>query len=199
MKKIVCIGDSLTTGYGVFKEDSWINKLGQDSGLELINKGINGDTTAGMLSRSFKDVVNIKPDFVFIMGGTNDIMSNMSLKNTENCICELADEALKYNITPVIGIQPPIIGSMAYIHWSHDADYRKIKQQQIKYKNWIISQCRRQKIKYIDFFELFYFELKTTAPDELFIDGIHPSKKGHKLMEDLMISKFTETFNFKHA
>lgn len=193
--KLVCIGDSLTTGYGVFKEDSWVYRLGNSLKIEIINKGVNGDTTAGMLSRSFRDVISLCPDFAFIMGGCNDIMCFHTLEMIEDNFSELIKESLKYNIIPLVGIEPPVIGPLAAIHWSSDSNYEKVDNLQREYRNWLIHYCGENKIEYIDFFELFSEELKHTTPEKLFIDGIHPSSLGHKIMSDLAISKMLKIFD----
>ena len=45
MKKIVCLGDSLTYGYGVSRSKVW-TKLAEDKlHIEIINEGICGDTS----------------------------------------------------------------------------------------------------------------------------------------------------------
>jgi acyl-CoA thioesterase I len=195
--KLVCIGDSITVGYGVSKEDTWVTKVQRSFKINIINKGINGDTTSGMLSRSFKDVVEEKPDFVFIMGGCNDLLSNRSLKMIEDNICELIDEAIKYNITPIIGIEPPIIGVMASVHWNTDCNYSEALKNQVEYNNWLLSYCKKQNIKSVDFFKLFSDNLKHTDPKKLFIDGIHPSILGHKLMANLLIKELSTLFQDK--
>jgi acyl-CoA thioesterase I len=55
--KIVCIGDSLTEGLGVDKQKSWPIILGELGKMVVINKGISGDTTSGMVSRFYQDVI----------------------------------------------------------------------------------------------------------------------------------------------
>lgn len=55
--KIVCLGDSLTYGFGVSRSNSWTNIVNEETRLEIVNKGINGDTTSGMLARFNEDVV----------------------------------------------------------------------------------------------------------------------------------------------
>lgn len=72
--KIVCIGDSITYGYNVDYNQSWIHPARQKTGYEIINCGINGDTSGGMLARFYDDVITEKPDYVHIMGGVNDII-----------------------------------------------------------------------------------------------------------------------------
>ena len=49
--KLICIGDSLTFGYGVHLSQRWTRLCAQETGWELVNEGINGDTTGGMLAR----------------------------------------------------------------------------------------------------------------------------------------------------
>ena len=38
--KIVCIGDSLTSGFGVFKDKRWTELMIKNHKLNIINKGI---------------------------------------------------------------------------------------------------------------------------------------------------------------
>ena len=41
------------------------------TGFDLINKGVNGDTTEGILRRFKSDVMDHEPNMVFILTGTN--------------------------------------------------------------------------------------------------------------------------------
>ena len=47
--KLICIGDSLTFGYGVRPSQRWTRLCAQETGWEIVNEGISGDTTGGML------------------------------------------------------------------------------------------------------------------------------------------------------
>lgn len=94
---ILCLGDSLTagyqssTGYGCVSYhpypemlDNLLSKKRDMSGIDflVLNKGINGDTTSGMLKR-FQGYVEIeKPDIVIIWGGINDIYGGCSPEDT---------------------------------------------------------------------------------------------------------------------
>lgn len=77
---IVAIGDSIT--YGMYDQEGlggWVGRL-KDSlartyptqSYDVINAGINGDTSAGLLGRLAKDVVARKPNLVIVAIGTND-------------------------------------------------------------------------------------------------------------------------------
>lgn len=75
--KVVCIGDSLTEGYGIQEHERWSNLVADQSEIEIINSGISGDTSAGMLSRFNKMVIKLNPTHVIITGGTNDLLLNI--------------------------------------------------------------------------------------------------------------------------
>ena len=55
--KLIRIGDSLTFGYGVHLSQRWTRLCAQETGWELVNEGINGDTTGGMLARMQGDLL----------------------------------------------------------------------------------------------------------------------------------------------
>jgi len=182
--KIVCIGDSLTYGYGVFNTQSWVQLAKNKLNIPIINKGINGDTTAGMLSRSYIDVIKNDPTHVIIMGGTNDFIANRSLKMIQENITELIKESMNYNIIPIIGIEMPIDKALAERKWSDSSDYDSINSSIEDYRKWILKFCTKNNIAYIDFHNCFKENLKTKSPKELYIDGLHPTALGHQLMAE---------------
>lgn len=52
--KVIALGDSLTFGYGADKNQSYPVKLATKTGWNVINAGINGDTSEGVLNRLIK-------------------------------------------------------------------------------------------------------------------------------------------------
>ena len=77
--KIICHGDSLTQGSDMAKPDTWTSLLGNHLGVPVVNTGISGDTTAGMLARFTVDVVPQKPNIAILMGGTNDLWYDLDV------------------------------------------------------------------------------------------------------------------------
>ena len=88
MVDFIAMGDSLTVGFiptlftsqpysDFLKEyaDSFLKGSGREDILRIriINRGVNGDLTSNMLLRFRQDVVDLKPDYVVILGGANDI------------------------------------------------------------------------------------------------------------------------------
>ena len=73
---ILCLGDSLTAGYGLDEGQAWpalVEASAKAAGRDwtLINAGISGDTTAGGLRR-LKWALRAKPDLVVVALGGND-------------------------------------------------------------------------------------------------------------------------------
>ena len=77
--KVVFLGDSITQageskeGEGTYK--GFITSLKENVGqeMELINKGISGNKVSDLLLRYKYDVLELKPDIVFIYIGINDV------------------------------------------------------------------------------------------------------------------------------
>jgi len=63
---VVMLGDSITQGWG---EDftAWF------PGLKIANRGISGDTSRGVLIRLKEDVLDLQPEAVVLLIGTNDL------------------------------------------------------------------------------------------------------------------------------
>ena len=181
---IVCIGDSLTSGFGVFKEERWTSILSRNTNFNITNKGINGDTTTGMLCRFYEDVLLPKPTHVIIMGGCNDFISNRSVKNTIINMKEMIEDALKYDIIPISATEIPLIPEMAKRKWSPDPDYNYVIESNIIYRKWILDFSSEIGVNCLDFYELFQEKLKKYSLRELYMDGIHPSATGHKFMAE---------------
>ncbi|BAH07437.1 hypothetical protein CKR_2386 [Clostridium kluyveri NBRC 12016] len=191
--KLVCLGDSLTSGYGVFKEDCWVSLIRDLLKIEVLNKGINGDTMPGMLSRSYRDVVKNHPTHVIILGGSNDFMAGRRLKLVTDNLTEIIKESLNEGIIPIVGTEPIIDKTLAERKWDGTVDYDKINILLNHYRNWILDFCTKNNIHYIDFHHCFLEKSKISSNNSLFIDGIHPTKTGHKLIAECIIKFFNET------
>ncbi|HEY5213093.1 MAG TPA: GDSL-type esterase/lipase family protein, partial [Acidobacteriaceae bacterium] len=67
--RVVFYGDSIT--------DAWVANGGKFfPGKPYVNRGISGQTTPQMLVRFRQDVVDLHPEAVVILAGTNDIAGN---------------------------------------------------------------------------------------------------------------------------
>jgi lysophospholipase L1-like esterase len=98
-KKIILIGDSITEA---FKTNDLLPNF------NIINKGIYGDNTTGVLNRLKKDVIDEKPDSVFLLIGTNDFALERTDEELTGNIKKIINELLtglpgsKIYLTPIL-------------------------------------------------------------------------------------------------
>ena len=178
MKKFIFIGDSLTYGYGVYKEDSWVNKISSLNKLNILNKGVNGDTTPSMLNRFFNDVTSKCPDYIFLMGGTNDLLCGRSVKSIIDNIEEMIKEALSIKSNIFIGIPPNIIPKMANKLFMPSDLYTYCEKNLPLLRVELLNLCANYNICYIDFYTL----CNKNLYKNIFLDGIHLNSLGNDIM-----------------
>ena len=167
--KIVAIGDSITYGYPYESAFSWFNMIPTQLNIKYINRGINGDTTDGMLSRFDRDVVRSEPSHVIIMGGTNDAYAGITADQVINNIRDMVVLALKNNIIPVIGLPIPC----------NDLAEEKLLGH---YREEMHQFARDHNVEIIDFYKAMVEKNGIKIKPGLYYDDVHPNKDGYKVM-----------------
>ncbi len=185
----IFIGDSLTYGYGVNKNVNWVEKLINIEPLTIINKGVNGNTTTDMLNRFTEDVLYLSPQKIFIMGGTNDFLSNRPINAVLENIELIIKEALTLTKEIIIGIPPTILKEDAYNLFMPSPTYDYCEKQLPLLRCCIIELCDKYNIKYVDF----YTVTLNHSHNDIFIDGIHLNAKGQLLI----FNEFINSLNIK--
>ena len=97
---VVLIGDSIISRWPALQQP------GQISGLQIINRGVSGDTTAHMLARFDHDVIQIRPRVVVVLGGINDI-ARTPVPVIESHLEKMAQAAHQHQIRVVLVAIPP--------------------------------------------------------------------------------------------
>ena len=186
---ILFFGDSLTFGYGVRKQDSWVYKIIQNLCYTSLNKACNGDTTSSMLSRYYNDVLKYSPSNLFIMCGTNDLLMGRSVKSIIGNIELMIKDALDINSNIIIGIPPAIISKMANTLFTPSSLYEYAENELKTLKNELISLCNNYNIEFINFYDL------TLNNTNIYLDGIHLTALGHELMYQKALPYFQNISN----
>lgn len=177
--KYVFLGDSLIFGYGVKPKDNWVNKLKTTYDLDIHNKGINGSTSTDMLVRFQKDVIDLSPNILFLMAGTNDLLSNRPVTSIINNIEVMIKDALSNNIEVYIGIPPNIIPEMANELFMKCDTYDYCNESLPLLRNELLNLCNFYSLKYIDFYSL---TENAKELSNLYLDGIHLNPQGQNLL-----------------
>lgn len=180
--KVVCIGDSFTRGFKIKANEAWAALLGERPGVEVLNQGINGDSTAGMLSRFQRDVIDAAPSRVIIAGGINDLILRVSPDSACSNMATMVHQARHYRITPILGIEPPVIPDMAESFWPGITDFWRVNRELAELRRKLLSFAEAFKVETVDFYgRLEGHEGERRA---LYSDGLHLNAEGNRLMAE---------------
>jgi acyl-CoA thioesterase-1 len=170
--KVIVFGDSLIAGYGLLKEDGFVNQLQNKINyskinLELTNSGVSGETSTGLLNR-FKWVLEEEYDAVIISIGANDALRGINpiitYRNIENILIYLKKNKIP---TMLIGMKAPSNLGKEYVN-EFNAIYPNLSK------------------KYDVFFYPFFLKDVALEPSFNQKDMIHPNKNGViKIIENI--------------
>ena len=174
--KIVCLGDSLTFGYGAAKEEKWISLFREGTGYEVLNRGVCGDTTGGMLARFYNDVIVNKPDAVLIMGGANDFTMDCDPAAAAANVLAMSSHAVHNGIKPIIAAPPLCDAENIAPHWGTTEQFLRRNGVMLEYRDRLLKAANMQHAPFWDFCGM-YPKGDELAP--LYFDGLHFTAKGH--------------------
>jgi acyl-CoA thioesterase I len=169
--KIVIIGDSLTEGYGLDKEDAYPSllekKLNEKSTqkFKIINGGVSGATSASGLSR-LKWFLKAKPSVIMIALGGNDGLRGLKIEETKKNLEDLIVEAKKQNLKVIL--------CEMQIPTNYGEDYRR------SFNQMYTELAKKHQINFLPFM----LEGIGGVKELNLADGIHPNKKGHEKIVD---------------
>ncbi len=184
--KIVCLGDSLTAGMDREADSHWLNILKREAVHTYINKGICGDTTSGMLSRFYRDVVEEGAKSVILMGGGNDFIVGADVGSVQANMMSLVHQAFFCQIIPVIGIEMAFDSSAVREDWAQFVDFKEVEAKAAAYRKWIWKFAKTFHVEVLDFHQAF-LDHATQAWGNYFSDGVHPNEKGNRIMADVIL------------
>jgi lysophospholipase L1-like esterase len=150
-------------------------------GQSLLNFGIPGDTTTGVLNR-LSQVIDLKPLKVWIHIGSNDlVLSDLSKIEIAENILKIRDmliEKIEHVKVYIISITPVLrnhsISNMRYIEWRANDEIKEINQ---------MLQNHLMKGEYINVFDLLIDSYGNLNIDYT-KDGIHLNGEGYKVFID---------------
>ena len=165
---IVALGDSLTEGFGVRKEEAYpflVEKelLSKGHAVKVVNAGISGSTSASAPSR-IKWHIRSQPDIIIIALGGNDGLRGLSVAHMKKNLSKAIELAQAEKIQVLLsGMQIPLNYGKEYTETFREVFYELVEL----YKLSIIP-----------------FLLKDVGgvPNLNQPDGIHPNPEGHKII-----------------
>ena len=170
-KRIVFMGDSITEEWGNLYPEFF-------SGKNYINRGIGGQTTPQMLIRFKPDAIDLKPDAIVILAGTNDIAGNTgpsTVRMITDNIFSMAELAKAHEIKVVLASILPVY----QYSWADDVIDPPSIVDSINRK--IKEYVENQGLIYLDYYSSMVDDQKGLKLDYTG-DGVHPNEAGYKVM-----------------
>jgi acyl-CoA thioesterase-1 len=168
---IAVMGDSITEGYGVQNDKSYIDLLKKDKNLSkkihwIVDK-VSGSVVASALSRwqiLFKEHPEIKG--LIIELGANDVLTGIKPKETEKSFMSLLNQVK----LPILILDAPV-----------PSNYGTFKEQ---YASMYARLDKEKKVSVLyDFLGPVVINKKLVTSD-----GIHPNEAGHKKLSEKLLS-----------
>ena len=134
-KTIMILGDSLSAGYGLNPQQSWVvllqQRLDQQQPKQhkVINASVSGETTSGALARLPKLLQTHKPDVVVIELGGNDGLRGQPPQMIQKNLAQLIQQSQKSKATVILlGMKIPPNYGAAYSQ-AFEKNYQILSQQ----------------------------------------------------------------------
>lgn len=114
---ILVMGDSLSAGYGIDIEKSWVSllekELTKQKDIQIINASVSGETSSGGNTRLPVLLNEHQPHVVILELGGNDALRGQPLKLLEKNLQSMIDASKKHNAKVLLtGMQiPPNYGA----------------------------------------------------------------------------------------
>ena len=174
-KTLLILGDSLSAGYGLSQQQSWVYLLQQkldqqNSGWKLINASISGETSGGGLARLPALLDQHKPEYVLIELGANDGLRGFPVQQLETNLASMIKQARSKNSKAVLmQIRIPPNYGPRYTKLFTDLYPKVANQQQVPL--WP-----------------FFMETIALKPQWMQADGLHPNLEAQPVIADLMLA-----------
>ena len=199
MKQIFCHGDSLTEGADIEVAYRWPSLMQNALGTKVINTGIGGDTTAGLLSRFSTDVIPRKPGAVILMGGTNDFWWDLPTNTVLANLFSMAYQAQFHGVAPLFGLPMPFDKNQAakQSYSPPQAGYDQLLAKVKSLRQKLKTVAGESDIPVLDFYHLFIGDSGRIRSDLFLDDGMHANRQGHRMMAELAASQIADIFLLK--
>lgn len=154
----------------------------------FVGRGIGGQTTSELLVRMRADVIDLHPETVVIMCGTNDIAQNNGVIAMEHTVgniismCQLA----KAN-----GIRPILCSALPARSFYWNPSITGVPEQIRALNERIRAYAQAEGILYVDYYSAMVAEdggLRTGLSN----DEVHPTDAGYEVMEPIILAALAQ-------
>lgn len=177
---VVLMGDSIT--------ELWpADRLKDAASFNIINRGVSGQNSSMMLLRFQADVIDLAPDAVVILAGSNDLrayagdpegLGPAALERLSRNLTAMTNMAKGCGIAVVLAALPPVGGDLASVARS-PAAVRAVNA-------WIAAFAEARGYLLADYHAVLADE-EGLLSDNLSEDGVHPNSLAYDRMQPVLL------------
>jgi lysophospholipase L1-like esterase len=180
---VVFLGNSITEAWAKVDSTFFIKN-------NYIGRGISGQTSVQTLLRFRQDVLSLNPKVVVIQIGTNDVAENTGPYNADFTFGNIQSMA---EIAKANGVKVILASILPATNFEWRRSLGNRSGMIVELNNRIKSYAQANKIPYIDYHSAMKNEQNGMNPD-MAPDGVHPTLKGYKIMEEMAIKSIEAVF-----
>lgn len=191
-KKITALGDGYPAMVAAELKEKCPGKY------KYINKGVSGDRIPDVYGRITRDIINLKPDYMSILVGVNDVWRVFDsgygtgaarFEKIYNILLEELKEELPE--LKIIIMAPFLIPGSASANTPEEPDKsEKFKHGVEEMADITKRLAEKHGCAFIDLQAMFDEAMKSIPATQLSGDGVHPSAKGHELIKNEWLKAF---------
>lgn len=172
----------------------------QPGQFKFVNKGVGGDRIPDLYARIVRDIIKIKPDYMSILIGVNDIWHGFDFDNETGIerfekVYNMLIEELKEEFPnlKIMLLEPFILEGTATSNREGQPNRYKNFRSGIEQVAAITKKlAEKHNLKFVELQAQFDEAAKNISPAELLSDGVHPTRKGHELIKAQWLKAFNE-------
>lgn len=176
--KVVFLGNSITSNWYRFHPEFFKENIG------YVCRAISGQVTAQMLARFRSDVINLHPETVVILAGTNDLAMTQGYVSMEHIYENIVSmvELARHNGIKVVLCS--VLPADQY-RWSWEMSRERVIASIRELNERIYQYARQNEIAYADYYSVMADD-NMALKKEYQQDAVHPNKTGYLVMEDVI-------------
>lgn len=186
--------DNLGFGYPYFAAEAASAKY--PGKFKYINRGVSGNRSIDLLARVKADIINLKPDYMSILIGVNDVWHEFYKNNPNGVDNERYKTYYRMLLTQVKEALPElkIVIMEPYVLKGTDTEeyyneFRKEVELRAKSAREIAEEFNLPFISIQEKFDKIFVE-KPIGYWTLAGDGVHPTTEGHRFITSLWMEEF---------
>lgn len=197
-KKLIGKSEVLGNGYPLLVTRELESK--NPGKYSFVNRGVSGDRILDVYARIVKDIIKLKPDYMSLLIGVNDVWHELLCDNGTTAkryekVYDILIQELKEEFPElkIIILEPFVLQGKATKSVPEDPHrYESFRKGVEEMASIAKALAEKHNLKFVPLQAKFDEEAKKCSAQEMLADGVHPTQRGHELIRNEWIKAFNE-------